>query len=349
MKEEDLTDKENMPNEGQNRSIKRRLSFKKYKLTKKKETNDENQFTASHKPKAEDKVLGDVTNVMSSRQEECWSMQNSMRNEYYGNKANEFIENKPQHRVITVKSKVLKSLQTVPRPLAPSTLHDVKNEKLMNSGIQIEEKKMNQSQVPQSKVEMKVQQELKESFSEIMKMSEKINENCLNQEPNTQITRPTLTTKTQPDLPIEKVPVPIQHKTPTNLAKDSDFCSAGKIFNNKLFNIFCHPSPKKEDDLEFREVESKYEIYPTEPEEIIQEEEISIGEWLSEIGLESLKLNFVDNGYANYDKFKKDYESCKAIFQDLLYRFGIDKIGHRARIAMKLKEGNSLLFPECKK
>ena len=66
-----------------------------------------------------------------------------------------------------------------------------------------------------------------------------------------------------------------------------------------------------------------------------------IGDWLRDIGLESLKDNFIDVGFQTADEFKKAYcQNVTSLIAELLYKFGIDKIGYRSRIMMHLSEGN---------
>ena len=65
-----------------------------------------------------------------------------------------------------------------------------------------------------------------------------------------------------------------------------------------------------------------------------------IEEWLRDIGLESLKDNFIDVGFKTVDEFKRAYcQNVTSLITELLYRFGIDKIGYRSRIMMRLSEG----------
>lgn len=68
---------------------------------------------------------------------------------------------------------------------------------------------------------------------------------------------------------------------------------------------------------------------------------LDIGQWLSEIGLEEFTLNFTDNGYKTFNEFAQDFSKRASV--DLIYKFGIDKAGHRARIMMKMKEGEEIL------
>lgn len=56
------------------------------------------------------------------------------------------------------------------------------------------------------------------------------------------------------------------------------------------------------------------------------------------MGLQELVDNFKDNGYKYLYEFGNEFYNRKA--DDLVYKLGIDKIGHRARIVIKLKEGN---------
>ena len=127
--------------------------------------------------------------------------------------------------------------------------------------------------------------------------------------------------------------------TPRNNHPERQSISAGKIFNEKLFNIFSDTNARKTHHLEAYKEENVSRIFDSYSRKV-NHEEITMVDWLKEIGLEDLKLNFVDTGYSQYNKFKKDYEKCKTIFEDLLRKFGIDKFGHRCRIIMKLREGN---------
>ena len=72
--------------------------------------------------------------------------------------------------------------------------------------------------------------------------------------------------------------------------------------------------------------------------------QLRMDDWLTSIRLEEFRANFADNGYIHVDKFIKDYHFCNQTFEDLLYRFGIDKVGYRIRIIMKLREGNIVII-----
>ena len=97
--------------------------------------------------------------------------------------------------------------------------------------------------------------------------------------------------------------------------------------------------PQLEEKSEFQAEQSEQPEQPIEVPTGIADEGALIHEWLEEIGLEDLRPNFVDNGYSYVGRFKKDYGLSNTIFKDLLCRFGIDKVGHRVRIMMKLREG----------
>jgi len=108
--------------------------------------------------------------------------------------------------------------------------------------------------------------------------------------------------------------------------------SAGRLFNSSLKNLFKDSSANKSN------------IFDDSYECIEFSSDMGMVDWLKSIGLEDLKLNFIDTGYSSYSKFRHDYSHCPTIFKDLLCKFGIDKLGHRCRIIMKLREDSGLFF-----
>lgn len=109
--------------------------------------------------------------------------------------------------------------------------------------------------------------------------------------------------------------------------------SASRLFNTSFKNLFKDSSAQKSSIFD---EDNSYECFEFTSD-------LSMIDWLKSIGLEDLKLNFIDTGYSSYSKFRQDYSHCPIIFKDLLCKFGIDKLGHRCRIIMKLREGKHRL------
>ncbi len=107
--------------------------------------------------------------------------------------------------------------------------------------------------------------------------------------------------------------------------------SASRLFNTSIKNLFKEKTPIFDED-------NIYECI-----EFTSASNDNMIDWLKSIGLEDLKLNFIDTGYSSLGKFRQDYSHCPTIFKDLLCKFGIDKLGHRCRIIMKLREGKETI------
>jgi len=131
--------------------------------------------------------------------------------------------------------------------------------------------------------------------------------------------------------------------TPNNGKLPIGVSSPSGVLNNNLFNIFCEQMQiQTEDPTILEKEEDKQDLAKLNLELLrspLKATGLKMDAWLESIGLKDLTANFSDNGYTEVDRFLKDYAFCDVTFQDLLYRFGIDKIGHRYRIIMKIREG----------
>lgn len=129
--------------------------------------------------------------------------------------------------------------------------------------------------------------------------------------------------------------------TPKETPKTKQMETERRLLNKNLTNIFCGQSSSDGKLLvdQKEKLSVGHGIFDLDVNCL---DEYRMADWLLEFGLEELRMNFADNGYVYYSKFKMDYGQCKAIFKDLRFRFGVDKFGHRCRIVMRLREGKRI-------
>jgi len=359
-------DKENNQNQAPRKSTRRKLSLGRPKDIKQrmsistKSSSEQIGGGLQSFVKPPERILGDITNVMSlHHQPLVRGPQIQLTHHDEENKP--VLNNNQTPRLLAIKTQVLKTLDIHPLAVQKAQSQNTSNTTPLQSPAN--------SVTNQAKLTLKERMEaLKQSCSNLAKHQPRksISEHTFNSQNidadlSSEDTQSTKSYQTQDGKPWSNTnknldakppqtespssPAPQQTDnhhliTPRLIQKEILTISAGKIFNNKLINIFCPTSPtspKREDDFEFRRTESVYEINPLELQ--LQTTEVRMSDWLADLGLQDLRLNFVDNGYTSFDKFKRDYDDCKVILKDLLYRFGVDKIGHRCRIVMKLREG----------
>jgi len=361
-----IENKENLPRKQVPTSFHRRVEINKTRVVKKKDNQENNEILKENNEGEKVAVLGDRTHLTGNQMTtEIQSQQNSVENNnmrksdiFKESKKIEWRENeekdtssslKIRNRILSLKAKLNEqpSVGNLHKKSQSQCLPRVdENIQPQKKLIQEIMKKAEEAKPIQEKSpEPEMKRDLPSKYK-LLTLSHSKSERCMdhqtdkNHQPsvNNSIEQTSLNFVTpRVDKPLyeslaNKAIVSAQNIKHIFTPTSRQSLSAGRLFNSSLKNLFKDSSANKSS------------IFDDSYECIEFSSDMGMVDWLKLIGLEDLKLNFIDTGYSSYSKFRHDYSHCPTIFKDLLCKFGIDKLGHRCRIIMKLREDSGLFF-----